>query len=617
MSWAQGIVVTGLPHSKDQENNAHPSGRTKSLELPFWDDFSQTKTTFANPDLWLYGRSVRVNDGLAIRPPSIRVATFDGIDSLGKPYNVNDVLSKGYADKLVSQSIDLTVIPDDERDSVYLSYQYQLKGNGETPDEGDRLLVSFFDKNSEWVPVDTIENDGSFDIDKFYPSVIKIEDPRFYHADFKFMIKNFARLSGPYDTWHVDYIYLNKGKTAISNNFPDRTISEPLTSLFGVYSAIPFKHFIANGGTMSSPSIVATSQQSAQEQPVDASNQATISYWVGKDSIALPPALLDNHEDVNDPLKVGTFSTISAHNSPDLLSLAGTADSIQLNYKFWISTKDNESIFPTSPTDDTLGDYDPRIYSPIDFRWNDTTSTNYFIASKYAYDDGIAEYGAGLNQPGAQMAYKYTLVGAKQAAITYLEMYFPRFGDESSQVLELRIWGSNLKEKPLHAEVASLQRSEQNKFWLKKISPPVSVDSVFYIGWKQNATAVIATGLDKSNDTGDRMYYNTNGDWIQNTTVHGSLMFRPVLGKGIGEDPDGLGDERTLTVYPNPSSGTFNFAGVADHVSVYDMTGRSISFLSESTSSETIVTLQNASHGIYIIKAQVSGAVRTAKVMVR
>jgi hypothetical protein len=98
--------------------------------------------------------------------------------------------------------------------------------------------------------------------------------------------------------------------------------------------------------------------------------------------------------------------------------------------------------------------------------------------------------------------------------------------------------------------------------------------------------------------------------------VHGNLMLRPVFGEGIAPI-DGLEDERKLVVYPNPSSGTFRFGGAADRIGVYDMTGRSISFHSETTFDETILTLPNASQGIYIIRAYSDGVVRTAKVLVR
>ncbi|MEJ0032627.1 MAG: hypothetical protein WDO15_20740 [Bacteroidota bacterium] len=113
IGWSQGITVVGLPHSDKQKNKSKSGARTQALVLPFWEDFSDTETSYANEDLWQYGRSILVNTGLPINPPSLRVATFDGIDSLGKPYSSTDILAKGYADKLVSNPIDLTAIPDE------------------------------------------------------------------------------------------------------------------------------------------------------------------------------------------------------------------------------------------------------------------------------------------------------------------------------------------------------------------------------------------------------------------------------------------------------------------------------------------------------------------------
>lgn len=583
--------------------------------LPFWEDFSSTETTYANPGLWMWGRSVRINDGMAILPPSIRVATFDGIDSVGSPYSVTDVLAKGYADKLVSQSIDLTTVAEADRNSVWLSYNFQMKGNGEIPDAGDRLLVLFLDELGEWVPVDTIENDGSIEPDIFYTSFVQVKDEKYFHEDFKFRIQNFARLSGPYDTWHVDYIYLNKGRTIDDISFPDRTLVEPLTNLFGIYRTVPTDHFKADPAMLTKPYSVGSNMRIGNKQPIFFSAFAKVSYIINGDTTEENETVMNLNDTIETPLEAGKYLQLEGGEVPDLLPYVDLADSIQLDYKYAINTRDNDPNFIEFPGDD-VGDYDPAIYAPIDFRSNDTTRTSYFLLNKYAYDDGVAEYGAGLNQPGAQLAYKYTLVGVKKANITALEMYFPRFGDESSQVLELRIWNS-LERDPVYTEVVTLQRSEENITWVKKLIPPgVNVDSIFYIGWKQNAAAVIAVGLDKNTDTGDQMYYNTTGGWEQNVLVHGSLILRPVFGE-LGE-VSGLEDEENkLVVYPNPSSGTFFFNGVAEMISVYDMTGRSIPIHTESTATDTRLVLSAPTQGIYIIKAHIDGHIKTAKVLVR
>ena len=84
-------------------NRRHASQRIATLQtvnLPFWDDFSYSDTlSYPDENLWVYGKSVFLNSGTGASPPTKNVITFDGIDSIGKPYNVNDILAKGLADK--------------------------------------------------------------------------------------------------------------------------------------------------------------------------------------------------------------------------------------------------------------------------------------------------------------------------------------------------------------------------------------------------------------------------------------------------------------------------------------------------------------------------------------
>jgi hypothetical protein len=634
------IVLTGLPHSKGQKTTSRANARTKALELPLWEDFSATRTTSADTTVWFGSESVRVNDGIAIRPPSVRVATFDGVDSTGAPYNGTDILAKGYADKLESLAIDLTTVDVSERNSVYLSFAYQAQGRGESPDIGDRFLVSFRDSTLAWIPVDTINNEA-LETDRFYWSVIQVTG-RFFHDGFKFRMQNFSRLSGPYDTWNIDYIYLNKGRTANDFSFPDRTISEPLTSLFGVYRMMPIQHF-RKDTTKTNPTVLATNllefiPHGNQNPPIKSqqtfnfSSNVQISYRTPDGLIVNNPRVQLDFQDVDSTfLEKGVYNVVSAVRLPNVGQLSFTSDSIGIEFAFNVDAGDNRTIDPDGDgivtpggqpdIDKDEGDYDPAKWAPLDFRKNDTTRASFLLLNKYAYDDGVAEYGAGLNQPGAQLAYEYNLVGYPAEPVgqsgeylTHLEMYFPRFGDESSQVIELRVW-NDLTKEPVYKEIATLQRSQANVFWVKELDPPVAVNKKFYIGWRQSTSAVISAGLDKNTDTGDRMFYNTGGAWVQNTLVHGSLMLRPAFGEA---DPiSGLEEEKALVVYPNPSSGTFRFGGTADRILVYDMTGRTVGFHTETTLDETIVTLPNTSQGIYIIRAYVEGAIRTAKVMIK
>jgi hypothetical protein len=94
--------------------SSHPKSNTTArtnataILLPFWDDFSYTDTLgYVDENRWMFGKSAFLNSGVGILPPSKNVATLDGVDSLGKPYNLNNNLAKGLADKLVSVPIQL------------------------------------------------------------------------------------------------------------------------------------------------------------------------------------------------------------------------------------------------------------------------------------------------------------------------------------------------------------------------------------------------------------------------------------------------------------------------------------------------------------------------------
>ena len=90
----------------------------------------------------------------------------------------------------------------------------------------------------------TIRTISSFQKDEFYDTLLKVDGDRFFHENFQFRFMNYGRLSGPYDTWNIDYVYLNKNRTPNDRYLPDRTIISSLTNLFNDYRAVPYDHFL-------------------------------------------------------------------------------------------------------------------------------------------------------------------------------------------------------------------------------------------------------------------------------------------------------------------------------------------------------------------------------------
>ena len=225
------------------------------VTLPFWDDFSGVKGQSADSLLWINNNKVFINDGQGINPPSINVATFDGYNENGVPYS-NAPLETGYGDTLESQPIKLKSVPIAQRNNIYLSFFYQPGGNSEMPNPSDFLKLEFKGKNG-WVEIKRFFVKPNVDRTIFYDTAIQIpqtivvngtvNDTIFFQDDFQFRFTSFGRLSGAYDAWHLDYVYLNKRIFNDKNtNISDRTLTKPFSSVFGEFYSIPFTHFILN-----------------------------------------------------------------------------------------------------------------------------------------------------------------------------------------------------------------------------------------------------------------------------------------------------------------------------------------------------------------------------------
>ena len=75
-----------------------------SIDLPFIDDFSYAGP-YPDRNLWLENK-VFINTTMAFNPPSVGVATFDGINYNGKPYGQQGEYGTG--DTLTSNFINLS-----------------------------------------------------------------------------------------------------------------------------------------------------------------------------------------------------------------------------------------------------------------------------------------------------------------------------------------------------------------------------------------------------------------------------------------------------------------------------------------------------------------------------
>ena len=209
---------------------------------------------------------------------------------------------------------------------------------------------------------------------------------------------------------------------------------------------------------------------------------------------------------------------------------------------------------------------------------------------------------------------------ANPDTLGYVDIYFPEFGNNTNQSLQLQI-RTNLSDNPsalLFEQNIVVKRKTMNKFSRYTLFRPVPVNGPFFVGWKQLTNSPIPVGLDKNTDNGDKIFYNTNGIWIQNTTVDGSIMVRPGFGKGSGVITALEQQPEIGRIYPNPSTGTCYLREAPEMLVIYDLHGRKIDAeILPWGNGETKITFPSFVKGLVLVHYVVKGRAITQRIMVR
>lgn len=623
----------GVPRP-DVKQSSNARRQADARALPFFDDFSGTPTNdgsqaanYPVDSLWLNtkNKTVWINDGLALNAPSVNVATFDGLDSAFLPYS-QQLLVNGMRDSLVSRPILLgeSSVSVAERPTVYLSFFYQWQGNGEPPDATDYLGVEFKNASGQWKQVMTIAPRSSFSRSEFYDTILQVNGDEYFHDAFQFRFRNYGRLSGPYDTWNVDYVYLNKSRNPDDLDFPDQSVASALSSLFGKYRSIPYPHFLSSNA-IERPGFLVSNNLNEYTDLTYLTEATFINYVVENgDTVSIrtylsnlggsdTSAINDDGSGIIFPLEKRTVH---------LEYLPDPSDPTQfdpLAFEVWLKLK--VKLFTGDTFDPRTGaianDYDLN-YLPIDFRVNDTIATTYRLRDYYAYDDGIAEYAAGLTQAGNRAAVAYDMLVAEADTLTGIEIYVPDYGLSSNLTVDFTVYNDNggLPGTPLYTIPSfSVQRKGANVFQTIKIVEPFLVEGRFYVGWKAPVGGTLKVGLDYNSFSGDQIFVNTNGTWAGTSDITGSLMIRPVFGKG--DVVVGVEETSDVGVYPNPSTGSFTIADPFDTLSVFNAMGQPVSFDLYRNENEQQITLRQPASGLYILHMTRGNKHRTAKVIVK
>lgn len=585
-----------------------------AINLPFYDDFSRG-LSYPVVSLW-NGKHVVVSPKYAINSPNVGAATFDAMDNTGKLHSSASIFPFS-SDTLMSRPIKLDY-PSDT--SVYLSFQFQPQGLGNKPDIKDSLLLEFYNFNedvweSAWAAWVDFESATLYQYDRlrnrqkaissdtlnssFFLVHIPVVQEHFLSESFQFRFRNIASVSsnsdvpglrGNSDHWHIDMVYLNRGRTYKDTLMNDIAYSKPLGSILNNYEQIPWLHF----------------NQQAKEAELTSPLSFNITYT--------------NLGQV--PWNITRLFSIYNHSDEETYSFSGGAENIlslqTIDYsRFYLYD------FNSSWTDSARFTFTSYLVTDINqetqhLRWNDTLRYTQNFSNFYAYDDGSAESGYGLYGEGTQngrVAYKFNTYQADNIVGVY--MYFNRtFNDASQKYFRLAIWDDNNGNPGniIYEQegVRPLFTDSLNRFTLFKLSEELWLDEgTFYIGWIQTTTDMLNVGFDRNSNSRSNLYYNISGNW-ENSKFDGALMVRPVFGE-LTETPTNspaIQNDQQLKVYPNPASNILNISLPATYpnavVSIFSLAGQMVYSEQFTGNSMDISRLAN---GSYIVRVVANGQV--------
>ncbi|WP_086539860.1 T9SS type A sorting domain-containing protein [Algoriphagus antarcticus] len=556
--------------------------------LPFWDDFSQGIDTLK----WsLAGASYTETIGL--NAPSIGMILLDGVDVNGNPYSVSEG-DQGETDYLTSKPFDLSTLNSPDSESLYMSFFWQAGGRAELPDESDQLTLQILNSQGSWVTIWTQLGGVGLDTEVFTQEIVKIL-PAWQHSAFQFRFFAQGRQSGPFDSWLLDYIYLNDGRTATDIDYKDRSLTKTNELRIGEYGAYPFVLLEGNQNGLWSKIqnefYNLENRFRAMEYSIsitDSSTMTTTPINLNTPFNPVPNALerrifeSREFEEIPMPENETTLEIVSSITSGDGL------------------------LFEVIAGDTTF-------FSNVNYELNDTVRTSLPLSDFFAYDNGSADYAAGINQRSGQLAVKYTT--PSEVYIKGISINFTN-PNQANQAIDINVW-KDLDEDPIFTREDLIAVKEAGQeFLYYSLDTNIRVDGDFYIGFTQFTNEFIHVGLDKVNDSGDMLFYNVVGAWTQNEEVRGSLMIRPHISIDAPFEV-AAAPEENIRIYPNPVETLLNLEGSFSDARVFDSFGREIFIERQLSSKGEIVNFNGQRPGLYVLNLTTEAGIKSYRILVK
>ncbi len=150
------------------------------LAVPFFEDFPNSTL---NPGHWVSNINAAVSTDGSAEPSGI--------------YSINLNGSPSGRDTIVSQAIDLS-----DEVSIMLSYYYQRRGGGDSPEPGDDLFIEYHNSSSQWILLFQHLGSGP-DMTTFNEASVLL-GPDAYHSAFRMRVRSIGTAGALDDDWFVD-----------------------------------------------------------------------------------------------------------------------------------------------------------------------------------------------------------------------------------------------------------------------------------------------------------------------------------------------------------------------------------------------------------------------------
>lgn len=559
--------------TNDFNENRNTRGRSEAIQLPFFDDFTDTEV-FTNNVKW-QNNKVLVNSGFPVFPTNYNAATFDVLDNTGKVYS-HAISSPFIADSLISKPISLKNLT--PADSVYLSFYYQPQGNGDAPEDADSLvlmigcqtdtsLVWYHIWSAEGMTLDSflIANNGNY----FKQIMIPVVDEKYFGNEIVILFYNYGSIPptmypndrSNVDNWNIDFIYLNKKRTFDDTTFPLVTFSEKAPSLLKRYQSMPYRQYVSN------PTVVVVTDYNMYIANLDSVGAST-QYTCHVENLASDWNFDYSSEWCNiSPFVKTGFQNCDGNNStqacPHLKNF----------------------LFDMNDDVDTATYHITHIITVDESTSNAKGDTLYGIQSfknYYAYDDGIPERGYGVVPGESCFASQFSVSTPDTLCGVYL-LFNRTHKDANYDFFDIVVWNNN-NGKPgnefyrLKNQRPVWDDEEIYKFAYYPFDEILKVNGTIYVGIMQHEKESINIGFDTSNDNSQYNFYDVGYGW-ENSSMKGSLMIRPALGNDMTfVKEENVTQNSRLGLYPNPSKNTVNIgeleAEVCEEIMIFDMTGR-------------------------------------------